>query len=497
MAVHHRPRRSCCPPVLPWAIVVLTVLAPAGMAVAAWSAEVPAQIAERMARFEQPLRLDLVALIARLEAAGWSLQVVADDGIPWSLASLAGGVHMHLAEGQEQVELWALPPDWAGIRTPVIPGQPYTCLWVHALASMRLLITGDGPSERLLGLLDPSGGPVHQPGSLWQHRIPAIATPAQASAAAIAARAVLDRFCANDGERDRGIMSLIECDVPAFALYLDLARHGSLSNRTSGVMALAALHTPAGAHALCAMLTPDPGDEDGKDLRHTILDLLYIIADPAWLPDLRMVLATSEDGLILGTVTRVLGILRCAEAAPRILELMRKEADPDQLPGYVQALARLGCREVLPVIVDHLDRIDLTGQDLGVEHIDADLLCYRESFLALTAHWSGIADHARILLLPQAPAVPLGSDCAVALVIQAVDQQIDSIDYEAGVLTVDGVDHATTQSAAVGYFGIDPGNLSQLTLDLGQYITAPGTHQVGFRCHGMVAQPIAIAVAAP
>jgi hypothetical protein len=173
------------------------------------------------------------------------------------------------------------------------------------------------------------------------------------------------------------------------------------------------------------------------------------------------------------------------------------ESDPDFILGYVQDLAWLGIQEVAPVIVDHLEAVDITGHDLEGEPKDQNVQFYKESFLTLTAPWSKPADHARILLLPSALSVPMGTSCTVTLVVQAIDRQIESLDYLEGVLTVDGFEHATVAGPAIGYFGVWPRAMAWHTLDLGAYITAPGTHQIGYRSHATVAHPIAIAVSAP
>jgi hypothetical protein len=104
------------------------------------------------------MRTDLSALLARLTAAGWTVQFPADDGIPFCLYGLTGGMHVRLADAQNHFDLWAVPPDWAGIRIPVAPGQPYVGLWVRSLAAMRLIVMvtgGEGPSAPLIDLLDP------------------------------------------------------------------------------------------------------------------------------------------------------------------------------------------------------------------------------------------------------------------------------------------------------------------------------------------------------
>jgi hypothetical protein len=232
-------------------------------------------------------------------------------------------------------------------------------------------------------------------------------------------------------------------------------------------------------------------------LRHTIFDMIVFVTDAAWIPDLLAVLVSSQDSAVRAVVARSLGLLGCTEAAPRMLELMRIESDPDLALEYVLDLARLGIQEVAPIIVDHLEAVDITGRDLEGEPKDESVQIYKESFLILTAPWSKPADHARIVLLPSASSVPMGTSCTVTLIIQAIDRQIESLDYLESVLTIDGVEHATVAGPAIGYFGVWPGAMAWHALDLGAYIAAPCTHQIGYRSHAMVAHPIAIAVAAP
>lgn len=499
MVTCDRASRASCSLVVRWSIALLAVLFPSWIAAKASCAEEPDQVSVHLARFGEPMRTDLAALVARVTAAGWTVQFPADDGIPWCLHSLTGGVHMRLADAQDHFDLWAVPPDWAGIRIPVVPGQPYVGLWVRSLSAMRLIVTVTGqlPGAPLIGLLDPGGEPDRYENRPWQQHIPSPAMPEQSAAATTAARSLLARYCTDDAALEQGIASLVELKVPANALYLELALHGSLLIRIKGIEALAALHTSAAAHAICALLNPVPGDEVGQSLRRTILDMMVYIADAAWIPDLRSDLAESQDPGDRAGAARLLGLLGCIAAAPRIQELMKMEIDPDLILVYVQALARLGNFEVAPIIVDHLEAVDITGQDLEGEPKNQNVQFYKESFLTLTAPWSKPADHARILLLPFAASVPMGTGCVVTLVIQATDREIDSLDYLEGILTVDGVEHATVMGPVIGYFGVWPGAMAWHTLDLGTYITAPGTHQIGYRSHAMVAHPIAIAVAAP
>ena len=490
--------RASCSLVVRWSIALLAVLIPSWIAAKASCAEEPDQASVPLTRFGEPMHTDLAALIARVTAAGWTVQFPADDGIPWCLHGLTRGVHMRLADAQDHFDLWAVPPEWAGIRIPVAPGQPYVGLWVRSLSAMRLIVTVTDqlPGAPLIKLLDPGGEPDRNESRPWQQRIPSAAMPEQSAAATTAARILLARYCTDDTALEQGIASLIELKVPANALYLETAMHGSLPVRIKGIEALAALHTPEGAHAICALLNPVPGDEVGQSLRRTISEMMVYIADAAWIPDLRSVLAESQDSDDRAGAARLLGLLGCTAAAPRIQELMKK-TDPDLILVYVQALARLGNWEVAPIIVDHLDAVDITGQDLEGEPKNQNVQFYKESFLTLTAPWSKPADHARILLLPFATSVPMGTGCVVTLVIQATDREITSLDYLEGMLTVDGVEHATEVGAAIGYFGVWPGAMAWHSLDLGAYITSPGTHQIGYRSHTMVAHPISIAVTAP
>jgi hypothetical protein len=160
-------------------------------------------------------------------------------------------------------------------------------------------------------------------------------------------------------------------------------------------------------------------------------------------------------------------------------------------------LSTLHAAEAIPFFAGLIPHKDITGAELLAEMQESSRASPMLSYLKLTASWSETIDHARILLLPTAPTVPLGAACTVTLLVEACGASIESLDYITGVMTVDGVDHKVLPMAAVGCFTVRPGDAGCHDLDLSTFITAPGRHVVGFRHGGLITHPIEVVVTAP
>jgi hypothetical protein len=486
--------RGIASPLLTLAIAV--VLVPAPQASSADYALVPDSSAMRLG--EPTLEL-VKGVIRAMRLRDYDIAVLDDEGVPKGWHALSGGLHLRVTENGRSSDVWALPDDWVAVRTAEATDPQDPPAEIITMAGVRWATMRDTVSDRFFERFrDPS--PRHDPAD---HRVPAQRplpkrwTPEQVARQSALARETFERFCLRADERAAGLRSLASLGVPAFPLYRDSAQDPDTRVSDAAISALATVVEGAGISFLGTLLTHEDAAPDHRHTAYAAALALRRIADPASIPDLLTALGSNGDPETILVVVDALAGLQCREASPRLLELLRSDADTARRAAYAKALSTLRVGEAIPLIRGLIASTDIMGDDLCHVPRTAGNPSLLLSYLKLTAPWSPIVDHARILLLPCTPAVPLGKGCSVTLLIESCGEAIDSVTYLDGVLTVDGVEHQHSMGAVIGNFTVLPGNAGCHVLDLSAAIAAAGTHRVGYRCGALIAHDLDLVVASP
>lgn len=450
------------------------------------------------ARLGEPnLRL-VTGIIRSLRMRDWDIAVCDDDGVPKGWHSLSGGLHLRLTENGRSADVWALPNDWVAVRTRTSSDPEDPPARIITVAGVLWATMSSNVCGRFFErFADPV--PTYDPATHGGHGnrpTPKQWTPEQVTRLTALAAEALNRFCVLPPERAAGIRSLASLGVPAHALYRELSQDHDLLVRDAAIAAQALVADDATIRFLGGLLTREDADPDHRQTVLLAAQTLREIAVPTAIPDLLTALDHLDDAETVGVVVATLALLRCQAASPRILDLMRRESDRSRRVAYAKALSTLRAREAIPLIKELIPSTDITGQDIFNVPRNASLVSPRLSYLKLTAPWGATVGHVRFLLLPFIPVVPLGKDCLVTLLIESCGEAIDSVTYLDGVLTVDGIEHQHSSGSYTGNFTVSPGNVGEHQLDLSAFISAPGTHRVGYRCDGLIANDIDIEVAA-
>ncbi len=466
-------------------------------AAGASAAEAALDTDKARARLGQPTVDALTAMVRQLRLRGWEVVVCDDDGVPRGWRALAGGLHLRLAKAGRTTDLWALPDDWIGVCQVADPPPSPPPPGLETVAGVRCVVLGDNLGGSIADAFRQphaaQAGPWHPqpppPRKAW--------TPEQVAIADARAREALAILCPERRNLAQGIYSLATLGVPAHPLYQELALAGDPEVRMAAIAALAEVADAASMRFLGRMLNHAEPDPSYRAILLGVAAALRRTADPESIPDLLTALDHIDDPEILSEVVAALAGLGCREAGPRILGLLRHETRSHFRAEFAQALAILRVTEAAALIRSWLPERDITGMALLEEQRSPLYPSLRISYLALTAPWSDTVAHARLLLVPLAPTVPLGDGCRVTLLVEACGEAIEWLDYVEGVVTIDGVDHQIEAGMANGNFTLAAGDAIVQAIELGAWITAAGRHQVRYRSGALTSNQVEVVVSGP
>ena len=430
-----------------------------------------------------PARTAILAqVIERMRLRLWTVEVIADDGIPSGWHAFSGGIHLRaMSIIPPAGECWVLPADWIGIEQASAEAQSYELIRRSDVVIALRAPDSQGRLQSLLTELFP--GPL---ASESRKQTAAQRTPEQAVASERMAQDLIAQFCKDGPSLRAAIDSLSELRIPADTVFADGVRSTDATVVNSAIQALA---ERGGTHAATLLLPELLRAEDTHTAvwrKRNAAQALLHIADSTCGPALLAALPQVQDPEAKMDVVETLERIEYHLAGGAVLALLAQATTQRQQAHYAKALASLRHAAAIPLLRQKYGDAPLTGTSLfklrEPSVMGATLDRRSEiALLRLTAPWGEPVGGIRLLLVPMEH-TDVGRNCRIALVIenQSAKEQCAVSHLADGVLTINGVRHSTAPGGCEGTFPIAHHGVWLDSGDLKPFITTPGTYRIQF-----------------
>ncbi len=445
----------------------------------------------------------LAQVIERMRLRLWTVEVIADDGIPTGWHAFSGGIHLRaMSIIPPASECWVLPGEWIGIQEPVPEGRSYELI---RRSDVVIALRAPDSQGRLQGLLtELFPGPLENES---HEQTAAQRTPEQAAASDRVAQDLIARFCPDGPNVRAAIDSLSELRIPAATVFADGVRSTDAAVVDSAIRALGEL---GGAHATTLLLPELLRAEDTRTAiwrKRNAAQALLQIADSTCGPALLAALPQVQDVETKMDVVEALERIEYQSAGDAVLALFAQATTQRQQAHYAKALASLRHAAAIPLLRQKYGDAPLTGTSLfklrepsvmgggvlgGVLDRRPEI-----ALLRLTAPWGEPVDGIRLLLVPL-DHTDVGRNCRIALVIENHSaKERHAVGYLAnGVLIIDGVRHSAAPGGFEGAFSIGQHGVWLDDCGLKPFITTPGTYRIQFSTGNATSNEVLVEVSA-
>jgi hypothetical protein len=418
------------------------------------------------------------AIIAQVKAAlpGALIKSTARKSVPdeWKTFDEVG-LLVEGKSGNASLKIWFLPKDWIGIRSVkakipnvdweegILVGEKYKAVVACDSASTREAL------ENGLKMYTPS-----LVNSGWDEA--AHIFKGRFDEADRTAQRLIKKYCNNQDSRDKAAHSLVVLGVPAKNVLIQcaLGSHGRAQEACVDAIGLFGGGKDI-VNALCKVMT-DPGA--ARECPKSAAMMLGRIGDPDAGPALEAIVekhpyidAVEQAAFALERIGRV-------EAAPKIFDRMEREAPRTSM---AKVLATMRYEKAIPAIRKMCEQQNFTAEWALDRWGKAYFGNIPEvALIRFIGDWGKPVEGVRFLLLPPGKPMINGAMTAVAIIENTGKKDVHIIGYYFGELTIDGQKHQLKMGSWDGYSTLRIGNVWVRPLDLKEFISKAGKHEIQY-----------------
>jgi len=428
------------------------------------------------------------ALVNRIRMAlpsGWVISQVTANHTPDDWYTLDNrGIQIDGTNGAQTFRTWVLPGDWIGIRQ-VRPNRLRIVREVLTDFKFKIITNTDLASIHE-ALQKPLGNTTSIVNSGW--RFAEELFKDRTAEIDKQAQTLIERFCKDRECRDEAAYSLILLGVPAKAVTLDCAEHGSGDAQQFCASALGYFGEPDSTRLLEKLLI-NPSTTPA--VQKYVAASLSKIADPASASFLHQALQLNLTRDTLYYVMGALDRFRYAPAAPDILHRMETEPrDAVQQSYYARTLASIRYKPAIPAIESLSSTKTFTAEWMFKERQIGSLSRSTAiAFMRMTANWGESSDGVRLLLLPSDNVAAIG----IAVVMENTGTKAQPLLMDPrGTLVIDEKRFPQSVGIFDGNPYLDVNEVYPRLVDLSRFITDEREHRIKYEFGSAVSNTLIV-----
>ncbi len=468
------------------------------------------------------LQKQLKATVQTILPEGWGVSNAVAGSRPagWHSAEPDVGCLIEASNGTDTARIWFLPRDWIGIHKARHDERSWNSHYDHGiLLGERYKIIFQSTDQ----FVTPNKNVIQRiPEAIRKHRefgsTPSIVNSGWHAAedpfrgrfdlANDKAKALIDKYCLDDADRDEAAFSLLVLGIPAKKVFMQAARTFKGPNKDLFCHAVGLMGGEDAVDFLCELI----GDTAMADSQRVAAAVSLKSFDnvrmgPALFKAIKEVSNDNEQMFV--ELAIALGRARYKPAAPELLRILGNLKDDYYKPDVAMALASLDCKEAIPLIKSLIQNARATeARGRHASAAIAELALFR-----LTGEWGKPNAKARLAILPPTQAAP-GNETMLTVYVENASHTLlwpwDDDQPRKYALNIPGIDDGQPgfgESAIIidgkrGVFGgiggfstqLYPGGVDSRSIDIHSDINYPGQHTVQVVIHGAESNIVTLTV---